>query len=334
MTPELPALRLGLAGFTARQIDEAQYLLAERPAGQPGWQLAPFTEADALCINGGRALVVSEGVLRIGPGTPQSRSVHLNLSEVDRPLGVAQPLPAAAIEPGIAFRFDDPAEVHALLDRFAAWLQPLVAQFCLADSLLQHHAALGTGVFEVLHEGRLLAIVDLRGAVGVLPTAQPGDFVDAMWRRCAGEPEVPESFARLSLSELMWQFANRSGRDLLPPHYRSGLLYFRRSPRLAHRLLRDSHLLLLRELSAGCATMAELHVRTGMALPLLARDLAALYLVGAITSNPGRAAARATRRLEVNDSVLLSAPPSLPPDALERAVTARGATAPAPLRPR
>jgi hypothetical protein len=134
-------------------------------------------------------------------------------------------------------------------------------------------------------------VVNLQGEVGVLPTAGPADFEDAIWTpRPAAAGDIPEQFVRASLSQLMWQYALRTTRDLLPKRYRSGLLYFRRPPRLPQRMLKDSHLLLERELAAMPASFDDLLERTGLSSARLSQDLAALYLVGAITSNPKRAA--------------------------------------------
>jgi hypothetical protein len=92
------------------------------------------------------------------------------------------------------------------------------------------------------------------------------------------------------VSQVMWQYAQRTQRDLLPPHYRSHPLYFRRPPRLAHPQLKDAHLLVMRELMAHPGmTFLGLQQATGIAEAPLARVLSALYVVGAITANPKRA---------------------------------------------
>ena len=332
MTPEQPTLRLGLAGFTADQQEAVRVALKSRPPSTAAWELVPFTEADAWWVHGERTLPQPDGTLRVSPGKPNGRSVLLDLTDVDRPLAFARPVPPEPFD-AASFDLEDAAQVAEMLDRFSAWLQPLTAQFCLAASLLDQHTALGTGSFHVLQGPRLVAVVNMRGDAGVLPTAGSIDFEDALWRRCPqSNPPIPEHFARLSLSQLMWQYAQRSTRDLLPAHYRTNLLYFRRPPRLPQRMMRDAHLLLLRELATGCGTMEELQARTGMAGGQIARDLAALYLVGAITSNPKRAAAGATKRLETNDS-LLSNPPSLPATPGARPVPVNpDMTAPATLR--
>lgn len=325
MTPELPILRLGLAGFTAEQQQLARAAVEAPTSPLATWVLGPLAEADAWWVNGARTLPMSDGTLRVGSGAPAGYSLQLHLADVDRPLAFSRPLPAPPFEAAYAFELTDRHQCVGILDRFTAWLRPMLAQFSLASCIIEHHAALGGGCFEVLLNGLLIAVVDMRGDVGVLPTAGPGDLEEAMWRRAAApRPEIPEHFARISMSQLMWAFAMRTQRDVLPPHYRSGLIYYRRPPRLQQRALRDSHLLVLRELATGSGTLDELGLRTGMSEPELVRDLGALYLVGAITSNPRRAAPSALHHVEVPDSVL-SGPHS---ESHKSAAAARGGAAP------
>lgn len=342
MTLEIPVLRLGLAGFSVEQAEIARQaaLRAAPTAATAQWVVGPFAEADAWWVCGARTLVMPDGTLRIGAGTPNARSVQLNVAEVDRPLAFSRPLPGSGFEAAYVFSLENAADTQALLDKFAAWLRPVVAQFSLASCIIDHAGALGAGTFEVMQGSILIAVVDMRGDVGVLPTAGPTDFEEALWRRVPdGNARIPEHFARVSMSQLMWNFSMRTRRELLPAHYRTGMLYFRRPPRLPQNWLQDSHLLLLRELASGCGTLVELHQRTGLSQAHVARDLAALYLVGAITSNPKRAAAGATRRLEVPDSVL-SGPPSIAHSSILDSGPGQGPgrvpvsdmTAPAPLR--
>jgi len=113
----------------------------------------------------------------------------------------------------------------------------------------------------------------------------------------------PPSFPRASVSQLMWQYAQRTRRDLLPPHYRSKPLYFRRPPRLAQRQLKDAHLLLMRELVAQPGLgFSALQQSTGLGEEALARCLSALYVVGSITSNPKRATGAANLATAVRDA--------------------------------
>ncbi|MES2999706.1 MAG: hypothetical protein V4787_03370 [Pseudomonadota bacterium] len=343
MTIELPILRLGLAGFSADQQEALGAALAQASAGELMWEIGKFDEADAWWISGARTQLVGNATIRVAPAVPTSRAVQLHLPDIDRPLAFALPVVQPELEPTYCF---DPAShesISAVLAEFERLLQPLTAQFCLASHIVEHQSALGRGVFDVSLSGRLLAVVDMHGEVGVLPGVDPTDFEDAEWRRRVPAFGIPEDFVTTSLSQLMWHYSLRTQRDLLPRHYRKGLLYFRRPPRLPQRVVRDSHLLLMRELAAAPATFEALRLRTGMLAGQLAHDLAALYFVGSITSNAKRAAPiSGERRGEDTDGGLYSVNPSgldseIPADAgrppPRRPLTAHDLTAPAPLVP-
>ena len=288
MSIELPVLRLGLAGFSGQQKADLEAMLQRSTPGRHVWQLGHFSEADAWWLNGSRTQR-GAGTVRVAPAIPTERSLQLNMAEVDRPVAFSAPLAFTPFDPGYTFDPASLSSINQVLEKFESWLQPVAAQFSLAGRIIEHESVLGTGMYQVMLNGRLLAVVDMQGDIGVFPSAGPADFDDAMWVRQTAPTEMPESFVRSSLSELMWQYAVRTTRDVLPKRYRTGLLYFRRPPRLPQRLLTDSHLLLIRELATGTGTFADLQQRTGMAAAPLAKVLAALYLVGTITSNPKRA---------------------------------------------
>ena len=294
MSIEIPVLRLGLAGFSVQQMAAMKGLLQQCAPGRHAWHIGAFADADAWWLNGSRIQRVSEGTIRVLPAIPSERSLQLTLADVDRPVGISVPLAFSPSAPHYAF---DPTSLPAtddVLEKFEAWLQPVAAQFSLAGRIIEQERVLGGGVYHVVLNERLLAVVDMHGETGVLPTAGPADFDDAIWVPQTGKGAIPPSFARASLSELMWQYALRTTRDLLPKRYSTGLLYFRRPPHVPQRLLSDSHLLLIRELATAAGTFADLQQRTGMVAPRLAKVLAALYLVGAITANPKRAAVSRT----------------------------------------
>jgi hypothetical protein len=334
MSYELPFLRVGLAGFSLEQQESLGRMLQHASPGGLTWEFAKFGEADALWLNGGRTQVLSATTLRVASGVPGGRSIQINLPDVDRPLAFARPLPRN-LQPELCFDIDDACSVAVVLGRLEAWLRPLIAQFCLASQILEQESALGTGLYHVTSaSGSLIAVVDLRGDAAVLPTAVPLDFENAMWTTRSRDSAPPQHFVRSSLSQLMWHYALRTARDVLPRRYRTEMLYFRRPPRLAQRLLRDSHLLLLRELAMAPGTFTELQQRTGLVGVQLAHDLAALYLVGAITSNPKRASQASLRRAEGWDSSLHSHQPSQPPTGGRDSrlpPRANDLTAPAPL---
>jgi hypothetical protein len=332
---EFPILRLGLAGFSAEQQDRLGRLLQQ--ASSSIWQVGSFVDADAWWISGSRVQVLRDSTIRIASGEPGGRSVHLDLQDVDRPVAFTLPLASRHFEPLCAFDAESPSGLREILERFDGWMRPLVAQFCLASRILEQESVLGPGIHHVSADGVLIAVVDMQGETGVLPTAGPVDFENAMWERVPWPAcVIPEHFARSSLSQLMWQFAVRTSREILPERYRSGLLYFRRPPRLPPRLMTDSHLLLLRELACAPADFEELQQRTGLAVDALARDLAALYFVGAITSSARRAAPVPPRAAVPAYSQQHSFPSGLEreaPDSMPRKRPFADMTAPAPIRP-
>jgi hypothetical protein len=289
MSLELPVLRLGLAGFAAQQVAELDAMLRRSAPGRHVWQIGHFTDADAWWLNGARTQRMGEATIRILPAIPTERSLQLNIPEVDRPIGFAEPLSFTPSQPGYTFAPESVSSINAILERFEGWLQPVAAQFSLAARIIEQESVLGTGMYHVMLNGQLLAAVDMKGDIGVIPSAGPADFEDAMWARQPEPTRIPDSFVRTTLSELMWQYAVRTSRDVLPRRYRAGIMYFRRPPRLPQRLMSDAHMLLMRELSVAAGTFADLQQRTGMAAAPMATALAALYLVGTITSNPKRA---------------------------------------------
>jgi hypothetical protein len=229
----------------------------------------------------------------------------------------------------------------AVLNKFADLLQVMLSQFALASSISEHQPMLNSGSWEVLRGKDLLAVVDLRLGAAVLPGVTAADFSGAGWlMRDHGAVAIPANFPRLSVSQLMWQYAQRTQMDLLPPHYRNQKLYFRRPPRLPQRQLRDAHLLLMRELAEQPGMeFGELQQATGLGDKQLARYLSALYVVGSITSNvkrasaagtrlPGRPGAPASSEQSMFNYSMLN--PSQPPEMRKQQLDK---TAPAPLLP-
>jgi hypothetical protein len=290
MALELPTLRIGLAGFSLEQQETLRHMLQQENTTRQVWEFAKPEDADALCINGARTQLLPDGMLRIASGVPAGRSLLIDPAGLNRPAAFVLPVPHN-FPPYLTFVLE-PHSVALALRELEILLRPVIAQFCLASQILEQEAALGSGVYHVSRtDGTKIAVVDLRGDVGVLTSASALDFDDALWAPYPRTPEpMPQHFYRCTLSHLMWQYAMRTSRDILPTRYRTEVLYFRRAPRLPQRLVADSHLLLLRELAAEPGAFADLQQRTNLSPTELATDLAALYLVGAITSNPKRAA--------------------------------------------
>lgn len=343
MTIEFPVFRLGLVGFSQDQQQDIVKAVPAAGAGALSWEKSSLETADAWLINSARARWLGGARLRVGPGTPSARALVLDLPDVGRPVAFSQPVSSPDFQPAHSFDPTSPASMQAVIEEFGALLAPVRAQFCLAARIVEHEGALRPGVFELTLEDRLLAVVDMQGDTAVRSAAAPGDFSRAAWRRRA-DPQraVPGGFERAGLAQLMWQYAMRTRRDVLPRRYRTRALYFRRAPRLPPKLLMDAHLLLMRELAGGPATFEALQRRCRLDEAALAHALAALYLVGTITSNPERAANPPRilpRRIEPEAaSAVHSGLPSMLDSVAPREATAadaaRDLTAPAFLAPR
>ncbi|WP_048440198.1 hypothetical protein [Caenimonas sp. SL110] len=335
---ELPVLRVGLAGFSAGQQNELAQLVAAVSTGHVSWVVSDLDCADAWLVNGAKVLDLGEKRIRINPGLLKARSIQVHMTEMDRPIGFSRPVKVAM--PTFSFDFDSASSLAALLRKFEVWQSAIVAQVCLAAHIVEHQGALRSGVFTLTRGGAMLATVSMHGDISVLATAAPADFEDAIWRRETGELHIPDNFVRSTMSQLMWQYATRTRKDVLPPHYRTGAIYFRRAPRLPQRLIGDAHLLLLRELANAPATFDALLRRCDSSPQVLASDLAALYFVGSITSNPKRAANPPSRTASADcdasqgpSSNLPSGLDSIPPDMARQMSGDSDMTAPGPIGP-
>jgi hypothetical protein len=340
MTIEVPVLRLGLAGYTEAQHKTAAEAAASAASARATWELGNFADADAWWLEGSRTLLMANEHLRVQPAVPSGRSVQLALADVDRPVAFSLPITAPGFKPAVTFNLADRAAAAAVLHQFAGWMQTTLSQFALASSIAEHQPSLHSGSWEVLRDRDLLAVVDLKLGAGVMPGVTAKDFEDASWCiRDHGGVVIPANYPRASVSQVMWQYAQRTQRDLLPPHYRTQALYFRRPPRLSQKQMKDAHLLVMRELVAHPGmNFNGLQQATGMGDEQLARVLSTLYVVGSITSNPKRAMAGGrtapVREATASEqSVYFSVMDSTPRPSDLRPSPANDLTAPLPLMP-
>lgn len=305
MAIEVPVLCLGMAGYTEAQQKAAAEAAKEARTERAAWSIGGFGDADAWWLEGRRTLLLPNQHLRVQPAMPTGRSVQIAITDVDRPVAFSLPL-SPGFKPAVTFSLEDRHACVGVLRQFEKWMHTALAQFALASSITDNQPTLGAGSWEVIRQGDLLAVVDLKLGAAVDAAAKPSDFADASWVvRDHGEVMIPPAFARTSVSQLMWQYSQRTERDLLPPHYRDKPLFFRRPPRVAQRQLKDAHLLLMRELVTHPGmNYRGLQNATGLGDQALARCLSSLYVVGSITSNPRRATA--TNQLGARDSL----PPS------------------------
>jgi hypothetical protein len=291
MSFEQPVLCLGLGGFSRAQRERVTALLDRLPQGSPTWRVGPFAEADAWLVSGEKSRLLHAGTVKILAGQPTERAMQLNLSEVDRPIAFSMPLASSDFEPACTFSLDSDTDVHQVLQQFEGWLRPLRCQFVLGGQLIERESQLQPGIYHVSHKGVLLAVMDFyEWRIGIAPGVDPVDFELARWEgRPRSGSDMPAHFQPSSLAQLRWVYAQRTARDVLPPRYRTRPVYFRRAPGVPMRWLKDSQLVLLRELSVQAADFDALRRRTGLAPAQLGRDLASLYFAGSVTTTADKA---------------------------------------------
>lgn len=319
-----PILGLGISGFSPQQRAALDAFLVRSPS-LPQWRVCPFGDADALLVNGGKVTILPEGRLKVAAGLPTERALNLNPGEMDRPVAFSTPLPSPDFEPRCTVDASSGASVQALLLQFDRWMLPIRSQYVIGARIVAHGEVLRAGVFHLSHAGVLLAVLDFRQAQGaVSAAAHPADLLQARWdRRPAGASDAPPGFLAVTPSELAWSYVRRTDRDLLPPRYATQPIYFRRAPKVPMRWLRDSQLLLLRELAAEPATLEELLHRTSLPPGLLRHDLTCLYYAGSITTTLAKARSPVGRQTSTESFA------SAPMDALRAAELAADLTAPA-----
>jgi hypothetical protein len=289
---EQPILWLGMSGFSPQQRTALEASLA-RGAGVPRWRVCPFGDADAWWINGGKVRLMPGGNLKVGAGLPTEHALNLDPGEVDRPVAFALPLAASEFEPRCTFDPASEGSIHAALMQFEQWLWLVRAEFVLGAQIIHLGSELRRGVFHVSHGGRLLAVLDFQHGKGaLLPRAHSVDLWEAQWlRRPIGAHDLPPTFISVTPAQLAWAYVRRTDRDMLPQRYRTETIYYRHVPGVPLRWLRDSQLMLLRELSGEPGTIEMLRQRTGLPQAHVEHDLTCLYYANAITTTRAKAAA-------------------------------------------
>ena len=289
MTPDLPVMGMGLIGFGPQQQAYLSNILKAR-AKTLRWEPRGYLEADALWINGERVQALGGGLIRVPSQMPTSGAVRLNLQETDRPVAFASPLAAGFEFPHVFDPFS-PDSVAAILSQFESALHLPTALLALAATVCELDGTPPSPVYHLVLQGKLIAVINLRGEVGLAPGTSAADVETADWHGMpAAAGDVPQTFQCTSIAEVMWQYAARAPRDVLPDRYRTKPIYFRHAPTVRQALINDSHLVVARELALKPQRFAELLKNTGLGDVELARALAALYYVGSITSDAKRAA--------------------------------------------
>jgi hypothetical protein len=295
--PQQPILWMGMTGFDPQQRAVLEASLV-RPAGLPRWRISAFGDADAWWVNGAKVRVLPDGNLKVGAGLPTERALNLNLTDVDRPVAFAAPIASADFEPRYSFDPVSEPSIHAVLLQFESWLWLARAQFVLGAQIIRRGPELRHGIYHVSHSGRLLAVLDFqRAKAAISPRVHPVDLWEGQWdKRPIGAGGLPESFVHSTPGQLAWVYVQRTDADVLPARYRTETIYYRHVPGVPLRWLRDSQLMLLRELCAEPGTLDALGRRTGLRVSQMEHDLACLYYAGSITTTSAKAAPHVAAR--------------------------------------
>lgn len=287
MVLERPIFWLGLAGLSPPQRALLTAYLPGAPGSLPAWRIAKFTEADAWCVSGTASQLQDDGTLLVPDSRRGQPPLRIDFRKVDRPLIFTKPLATPEMAP--LEQFDPASEraVQMVLKKFEVTLQPLRAQFSVGALIHRCVADLPQAVYHVVHQSTLLAVVDLpKRHVEYLADASVVQLEQAIWSpRPVSEATAPARLLQASLSEVMWQFAQRSASDVLPSHFSTGPIRLRHPPRVPVAWLKESQSTLLRMLAARPTGMSELLLQNAsFNRPQLERDLSALYFDGAIAS--------------------------------------------------
>lgn len=290
VAPEQPLLWVGTAGFDPAQKNLLGRQLAGATAGGPCWEPAAFAEADAWLISGLKARILGEHSLKVDPAVPHERSLQINLQKLDRPTACSLPLVLPAPEKVKGFALTGEG-IAATLAGFETALQPLLAQYALGCLIAGQPRSVRSGVVHLTHGGNLIATLDFQNLeAGIAPQTRAAEIHACQWERkalSAGRP--PPSFRAFSIGELTWLYVLRSKRDLLPSRYRASKIFFRHPPQVRPAWLRNSHRVVLQELTAEAFSFEELRQRTSLPPEALSHALACLYYTGAITTSRGKA---------------------------------------------
>ena len=303
-------LLVRLVGFEPRARRRLALLLDDCSALGARWRVVAEGAADLWIVDGESAQRVDRGVVEAG-------ELQFRPAEMPHPVAFTEPV-HESISTGHRFDGTSMHALNVLLTQLGRWLVPKLVQQAVVAQLVANGASFTrSNVIEVAHHGRTLALLDFEGDTAVGADVTPADLRRATWLlRPRGDAFIPPGFRVASTEQVLWQFAmRRDTADLLPARYERLPIHLRRVPSLPPREFVDRQLRIVRELAYGPRTFAELGGLTGAHTPALQRDLGGLYLIGAITCDPGRSrAARERRRAEAmqgeEDCSIIGARPS------------------------
>lgn len=251
------------------------------------WRAVQPSDADVWCINPD-ALCNGDAGLFVRHQQADGSLERLDLSRAPELLAVASER-FDGLAGVVKFDPSREASVIAAFRTLESRLAVLRCDYSLGCSLVWHQEEMAAGgVYQLLFHSRLVAVMDLGRRVAAFPlTAQPADLLRAEWvRRPAGAGRAPDFFITRTPTDLMWLYSSRTMLDILPTRYRRRPIHFRQMPRIAMDKLSPAHIRLVATLRAGPQTLAELAVLMRATEKQVARWIAALHAVNAVSTEP------------------------------------------------
>ena len=176
-------------------------------------------------------------------------------------------------------------------------------QMALAHEIALRLPKLTANTYHVSQRGRLVAVVNMGGAIGLdlEPAAAPPG---GRGLACAaqGSGRNPPHFFATSFAAVLWNYVTRVATDLLPDRYRRSTPVFRAIPRVPQRLMKERTTPCCRSWAPSRRLSASCSRALGPADKDLANAWSVLYYAGAITTNAVRAAKGASRHVREAES--------------------------------
>jgi hypothetical protein len=264
---EMPLLNLALVGFSAPQASQLQIWLQEY-----------CSEIDQSAIQWKIAGVESADVLIKAQALPFDRAGPKVFTSIFWPSRAVQQQESLAQSRERFFQ---------LLTDLDMPMQPNALRYVLASQLVERYLAKEElkGLWHIQSADTLLAVVDFdRLQAAIRPDAHFLELDNAHWASRSTQAFAPEHFQGISIERLMWDYARRSGRNILPERYYERMIALRRYPRLSLTAMNEIELALLTLLRDQSHTLAQLCLKLGVAKEPMSQLLGALYFSGAITT--------------------------------------------------
>lgn len=146
------------------------------------------------------------------------------------------------------------------------------------------------GVYHLLKDGRLVALVDLgEGVVGCRCGAGPAEIRLAKWhKRPQSAGQMPEPFLVMPIDQLLKTYASRAVMVVLPEAYSTQAIHWRGHAKYASGALDSTLSAVVERLQARPMTMAELTTHLGWPGDDVARAIRGLDLLGLVSTRSPR----------------------------------------------